>query len=123
MRLCLRLSRSGAVDINHFEADAGKKHQFYCNPDESMAQVRREILRKNLKELLDPLVSSMGKTAFMRKATGSVVVDRKVLGSVQLIDERAAKIQWYTPFVLSLGIDIAPIGEAFSALAEGRACP
>ena len=58
----------------------------------------------------------------MRKTFGSVLVDRNVLGSFELIDERAAKLQRYTPLVLSLGIDIAPIKEAFSAVAGRRAC-
>ena len=105
------------------EIDAGTKHQFYCNPDKNMAQVRREILCRNLKELIEPFVTAMGKTAAMRKTTGSVMVDRKVVGTVFLVNEQAARIHWYTPLVLSLGLDIVAIDAAFCAVAGGASSP
>ena len=59
----------------------------------------------------------------MRKTTGSVLIDRRVIGSVFLVDERIARIAWCTPLVLSLNIDIAAVDAAFGAVAGGQSCP
>ena len=103
--------------------DAGTQYQFYCNPDKNLAQVRKEILTRNLKELLEPHAKSLGKIIAMRKTTGSVLIDRRVVGSIFLLNEKNARIQWYTPVVLSLNIDMPSIDEAFSAVAGGQPCP
>ena len=103
--------------------DAGTQYQFYCNPDKNLAQVRKEILTRNLKELLEPHAKSLGKIIAMRKTTGSVLIDRRVVGSIFLLNEKNARIQWYTPVVLSLNIDMPSIDAAFSAVAGGQPCP
>jgi len=101
----------------------GQSHQFYCNPDKNPAQVRREILCKNLKEIVDPVITAKGKQAFMRKTTGSVMVDRKVLGTVIIGANRVARIEWYKPTVISLGIDTIPFDQTFSAISDGGQRP
>ena len=65
----------------------------------------------------------MGKNIYVRKSTGSVVIDRTVVDIVFLMDENVAKIEWYPPAVTSLSLDVAPIEAAFSAVAGGQACP
>ena len=78
---------------------------------------------QELKEIVDPVIKSMGKTAFMRKTSGSVLVDRKVLGTVIIGANRMARIEWYMPSVISLGIDIGPLDQSFSAVADGGQRP
>ena len=118
------LSLGGAKYKPQFvKDDAGNQVQFFCNPDKNRAQVRREILCRNLKEILDPVVQPMGENIYVRKSTGSVMIDRKVLGTIFLMDENVAKVEWYPPSVTALSLDVAPIEAAFSAVAGGQACP
>ena len=60
---------------------------------------------------------------FMRKTTGSVMVDRKVLGTVIIGANRVARIEWYKPTVISLGIDTIPFDQTFSAISDGGQRP
>ncbi len=69
--------------------------QWYANPDKNPATVRREILAKKLKLIVEPIIPD--KNVFVRKSTGSIMVDRRVLASVFIPDQDSAKITWFHP--------------------------
>ena len=97
--------------------DLDERHQFYVQPDKNGAQIRREVLSKALKEILQSAVP--GKQFFVRKSTGSVMVDRRVLCTVFITGEQTARLAWVHPERIQLGIDEASVGTQFSAIIGG----
>ena len=96
---------------------AGISHQFYIQPDKNGAQVRREVLAKELSRLVSPLVPN--KEVFVRKSTGSILIDRRVLASIFVTTQDSARIEWYHPQRIALGIEQAPIDQQFRLLIGG----
>ncbi len=91
--------------------------QFFVQPDKNGAQIRREVLAKNLKDILLPLVGT--KQVFLRKSTGSLLVDRRVLASIFITGELSARIQWFHPKRIELAIEQDVVEEQFAALVGG----
>ena len=91
--------------------------QFYIQPDKNKAQIKKEILAKALKNILEPLCG--GKELFVKKATGSVMVDRRVLATVSIVDEHNAKIVWFHPKRIQYGIVQEDVEVQFSLIAGG----
>ncbi len=91
--------------------------QFFVQPDKNGAQVRREILTKNLKDILLPLVGS--KPIFVRKSTGSLLVDRRVLATIFINGELDARIQWFHPKRIELAIEQELVEQQFAAVVGG----
>ena len=91
--------------------------QFFVQPDKNGAQTRREILAKNLKDIIQPLIGT--KQVFVRKSTGSVMVDRRVLATVFINGEQSARLQWNHPQRIALSIIQETVEEQFSAVVGG----
>ncbi len=87
--------RGGIWKQMFVKGPTGELVQWYANPDKNPAMVRREILAKKLKLVVEPLIPD--KTIFVRKSTGSIMVDRRVLASIFLPDQDSAKITWFHP--------------------------
>ncbi len=91
--------------------------QFFVQPDKNGAQTRREILAKNLKDIVQPLVGD--KQIFVRKTTGSIMVDRRVLATVFINGEHSARIQWFHPKRIALAIEQDVVEQQFAAVVGG----
>ena len=92
-------------------------HQFYVQPDKNGAQIKREILSKELANIFSTIVQS--SSFFVRKSTGSVFVDRRVLATVHVTGENQAKINWFHPKRIQLNIKQEEVEEQFNALLGG----
>ena len=92
-------------------------HQFYVQPDKNGAQIKREILSKELANIFSSIVQS--SSFFVRKSTGSVFVDRRVLATVHVTGENQAKINWFHPKRIQLSIKQEEVEEQFYALLGG----
>ncbi len=95
--------------------------QFFVQPDKNGAQTRREILAKNLKDIIQPLIGS--KQVFVRKSTGSVMVDRRVLATEFINGEHSARVQWFHPKRIELAIEQDVVEQQFAAIVGGPASP
>ena len=114
----------GSYKAQQVENDAGEMVQFFCNPDKNRAQVRREILCRNLREILAEPVAAIGKSVYIRKSTSSIMIDRRCLVTVFLIDEHEARLDWYQPLLLSMpSIDKEAVESSFRAIAGGQSSP
>ena len=101
----------------------GELHQFYIQPDKNGAQTRKEILAKAIKNILEADVAGANTQFLVRKSTGSVMVDRKVLCSVVIVDENTSKIAWFHPLREQLGIVQSTVEEQFAVVAGGPSSP
>jgi hypothetical protein len=92
--------------------------QFFVNPDKNAATIKKEVLCKALKDIIVPMLPE-GKLMFVRKSTGSVMVDRKVMASVVIIDENNQRLAWYHPKRIELKVEQADVEEQFKVAAGG----
>lgn len=95
----------------------GTDNQFYIAPDKNPSMVKRELLCKDLRGILEGMVG--GKPIFIRKATSTLLVDRLVLCSVVVPDEVSAHIAWNHAKRIQLSLDEAAIATAFRGVVEG----
>ena len=93
------------------EDSAGTIHNFYINPDKNPAQMRREVLAKRLQSIIAPLC--IDKELFVKKSSGSIYCDRRVVVSVILTGEESARLEWCHPKRIELKVDQAVVEEAF----------
>jgi len=96
----------------------GTIHKFYVVPDKNTAQVRREVLAKKLKVAIGEL-EGWSKPLFIRKSSGTILVDRRALVSVTIIDENKASLVWSHAHRIHLGIDQAQIETLFQSIVGG----
>ena len=98
----------------------GVAHKYYINPDKNPAQMRKEVLSKRLQSIIAPLC--IDKEFFVKKASGTIYVDRRVLVSVVLTGEESARLNWCHPKRIDCKIDLAVVEEAFGhyVLAGGQ---
>jgi hypothetical protein len=93
--------------------------QFFCNPDKNGARVRMEILCKELQEFLVQRFPE--KEFWIRKLTGTILVNRKPLVQVQIKAEDKARLSWNLVSRTSAGIEQDEVETAFAALvAKGQ---
>ena len=96
----------------------------FGNPDKNRAQVRREILCRNLRQILEGPVSSAGKSCYIVKTTSSIFIERRLLVTVFIINEHQAKLEWNDPHLNSIpSIDKGSIEASFRAIAGGHPAP
>ena len=112
----LQLGR-GKWKVQEVVDDLDEKIQLFVQPDKKGAQIRREILAKELKQIIAPLIGN--KTAFIRKSTGSIMVDRRVLATIFITGEFSARIQWAHAKRIELGIDDVSVEQQFAAFTGG----
>jgi hypothetical protein len=91
--------------------DQGVSHKFYVSADKNPAQIRKEVLAKRLQTIISPMCP--GKEMGVKKASGSVTVDRRVLVSVQLTGEESARLNWCHAKRIELKIEQEAVEQAF----------
>jgi hypothetical protein len=96
----------------------GTKHTFYVNVDKNPAQIRKEVLSKGLREIISPLLPA-NKELFVRKSTGSIMVDRRVVVSVVIVNETETTLSWNHAKSSELGLVEADIMQQFLVVAGG----
>jgi hypothetical protein len=112
--LSLRLGRGrfkeqSALDVSNSPI------KIFFNPDKNGAQVRKEVLAKGLKGILEGHMPD--KAFFVNKDRGTVLVDRKPLARIVIVSEDVSAIEWVAAHRILQGIDEAKIGEEFKTLA------
>lgn len=60
---------------------------------------------------------------FIRKITGSILIDRRVLLSVVVPSETETRLEWTHSKRIQLGLDEATISSAFQAIVAARGIP
>ena len=93
--------------------DTGTDIQFYVAPDKNPCQVWKDILCKHLKGILEGLAIS--HTFLVKKATGSIYADKRVVVSVVITGPESARLGWCDAKRIDLGIDQAAAELAFSS--------
>ena len=93
--------------------DTGTDIQFYIAPDKNPCQMRKEILCKHLKGILEGL--AIDTTFFVKKATGSIYADKRVVVSVVITGPESARLNWCQAKRIDLGIDQGAAELAFSS--------
>ena len=102
----------------------GTVHKYYINPDKNGCQVRREVLCKDLKDIITPYIKD--QKIFVQKSTGSIMVQRRVLASIVVTGTISARLQWMPAqrikYKIIDEVQVA-IEEAFSVLTGGESRP
>jgi len=88
-------------------SDLNSEVQYFVGPDKNAAQIRKEVLAKNLKTFVQGLLQ--GKEVWIKKETGTLLVDRRRLLSVLVVSESEARIDWAHPKRIELRLDQAQI--------------
>ena len=89
-------------------------------PRKNLAQVRKEVLAKSLQSVLKPLVA---KEVWVKKQTGSILVERRKLVSPIFVAEYDARLEWNHIRAADLKLDVALIEFLFKSeflLGAGR---
>jgi len=100
----------------------GTTHKFYIAPDKNPAQVRKEVLSKQLKSGIEGL-EGWSKEIFVRKSSGTLLVDRRPLVSISIVDENKAALVWTHADRIHLSLDQAGIETMFQNIVGGGAFP
>ena len=106
----LQLGR-GKRKPQEVEDDLAVSHKFYVNTDKNPAQMRKEVLAKRLQSILSPIC--IDREFLVKKSSGSIYTDRRVLVSVQVTGEESARLNWCHPKRIECKIDQAAVEEAF----------
>ena len=99
-----------------------KIHKFYIAPDKNPAQVRREVLSKQLKTGICAL-EGWTKEVFVRKSSGTLLVDRRPLVTVKIIDENNASLVWSHANRVAQGMQQEVAEGIFAELLAGGSSP
>jgi len=97
-------------------------HRYYIVPDKNPAQVRKEVLAKQLQKGIAGL-QGWAKDIFVRKSSGTLLVDRRPLVSINVIDENQASLVWSHANRISNGLDQGAIEQMFRQLVDGGSSP
>ena len=100
----------------------GSSHTFYVNPDKNGAQVKKEVMAKHLRDIITPLLPE-GKQVFLRRTTGSIMVDRRVLVNVVVRDENTVALAWFHSKRIELKLDEASVHQQFDLVAGNLSSP
>ena len=94
---------------------SGQPVQFFCQPDKNPCQVRREVLSKKLQSYIATLLPD--SAIWVRKATGTILVDKRPLVSVRIQNEEDAILHgWNEPKLILHKLDKPAIIEHFKSL-------
>ena len=94
--------------------------RYSISPDRNGAQVRKEVLAKHLQNFLKPLIS---KEVWLKKQTGTILVDKRKLCSLIIVDEYDVRLDWYHLKAADLKLDVGLIESQFKSefiLGSGR---
>jgi len=117
----LQLGR-GRWKIQEVPDPPGTVHKFYVAADKNEAQVRKEVLAKQFKAAIENM-EGWSKPIFVRKSSGTLLVDRRRLVSISIIDEHKASLVWAHANRIKLGLDQAAVETLFRGIAEGGSSP
>ena len=101
----------GKFKVQSVNDDQDVSHKFYVSIDKNPAQIRKEVLAKRLQTIITPMCS--GKETAVKKSSGSVMVDKRVLVSVQLTGEESARLNWCHAKRIELAIEQEAVEQAF----------
>jgi len=93
--------------------DSNQEVRFFVGPDKNASQVRREIMSKNLRDLI---AKKIGKEVWVDKKTGTIYVDRRKLCVVHVVSEESYRLDWTHTKLLELGLEESALSEEFKAL-------
>ena len=94
--------------------------QFYVSPDKNPAQIRREILAKEFQKALGQLTP---KEIWCKRATGTLLVDRRRLVTNHIVDESSARLDWNDYKLIECGFDRARVELLFKQICDGGSSP
>jgi len=122
-RQCLQFFQSlqlgrGRWKTQEVADSSGTMHKFYVAPDKNPAQVRKEVLAKKLKLSIEAL-EGWSKPIFVRKATGTLLVDRRPLLSVTITDEFSAGLVWSHANRIQQGLEQEIVEGLLKEIIEG----
>ena len=107
----LNLGR-GRYKPQFVECAEHKEHKFYVNPDKNPAQTRKEVLAKRLQTIISPMRAD--KEFFVKKSSGSIYCESRVVATVFLTGEESARIDWCHPKRIELKLVQEDVEAAFS---------
>ena len=97
----------------------GQAIQFFCQPDKNPCQVRREVLAKKLQSHIATLVPDA--TIWVRKATGTILINKRPLVSVLVQNEEEAILRdWQEARVTLHNLDKDAIINHFATIVSGN---
>ena len=88
------------------------KIQYYLNPDKPPCQVRKEILGKELFEILKAAKSDA--TFTLQRAEAKIWANKKPICTVKVLSENEARISWEESRRIGLNIELAQVEPAFA---------
>ena len=88
------------------------KIQYYLNPDKPPCQVRKEILGKELFEILKAAKSDT--TFTLQRAEAKIWANKKPICTVKVLSENEARISWEESRRIGLNIELAQVEPAFA---------
>ena len=100
--------------------DRGIDVQISAQPDKNHAQIRREILTRDLRDMLAKEFPQ--HTFFARREEGSIFESRRNLCTIYITSETSASLQFVHAERIRLSIEEGPIQAKFRVL-TGEASP
>ena len=92
--------------------------QFFVGPDKSPGQVKREVVGKALREFIESKIGP--KKVYIRKTSGSIFVDRRLLCVVLISGETTGRLEWSHTKRIELGLSQEDVELKLSALCLGE---
>ena len=117
----LQLGR-GRWKTQECQDPTGTTHKFYIATDKNPAMVRKEVLTKHLKTAISGM-EGWTKEIFVRKSSGTLLVDRRPLVSISIVDEDRAALVWTHANRINLSLDQATIETMFQNIVTGGSRP
>ncbi len=95
--------------------ETGNLVTFYLGTDKNPKGVRREIMGKALRDLVQAAIPAEPKrTVVLSKATGTLYCERKKICTLHLVSDAEWRIDWYQDQRVRLGLTEDGIGGAFA---------
>ena len=88
------------------------KIQYYLNPDKPPCQVRKEILGKELFEILK--TAKPDATFTLQRVEAKIWANKKPICTVKVLSENEARLSWEESRRVGLNIDLAQVEPAFA---------
>ena len=86
--------------------------QYYLNPDKPPCQVRKEILGKELLEIIK--TAKPDATFTLQRAEAKIWANKKPICTVKVLSENEARISWEESRRIGLNIELAQVEPAFA---------
>ncbi len=113
----LQLGR-GKWKVQQVKNELGVSCQFFVGPDKNPARIRLEVFSKGIKDIVQTLLPN--KVVFVKKATGTIFVDRRRIVTLFLVGEHATRLDWDHSRRVALGLDDAIAETQFKEWVEAK---